>query len=297
MHHCCNQNLFSRRRLPIRAGFSLNRAQPPTTCLPAFQGLSLALVVLLAWAPSVYAQLPAASADQIELRIVSGAGAEFQPGTQQKQRLVMQVVNQDEHPLAGVAVTFQLPDEGPSGLFSNGQRSMVAFTNEEGEAAITGVKWNTTSGAVSIRVTAVKGMAHAGTLLPVRLTAGSAKLPPPATAAASPQMTTDTGARSGAGGYARPAASVDAQPGTLRTESASSPTAAAGERPAVTISGAPQGRSGPSSKKWLVIALVAAGAGAGVAIALLKKSGSSSSSTTSSNPLSIGSPAISVGQP
>jgi hypothetical protein len=32
-------------------------------------------------------------------------------------------------------------------------------------------------------------------------------------------------------------------------------------------------------------------------MALLKKSGSSSSSATSSNPLSIGSPTVSVGQP
>src|SRR5580704_15861629 len=145
-----------------------------------FQALSLALVALLVCAPSVSAQLPAVSPDQIELRIVSGSGAEFQPGSQQKQRLVMQVVNQDERPLAGVAVTFQLPDDGPSGLFGNGQRSIVAFTNDEGEASITGVKWNNTSGLVSIRVTAVKGMAHAGTLLPVRLSAGSGKPTVPA---------------------------------------------------------------------------------------------------------------------
>src|SRR5580658_2229574 len=237
MHHLSNRNL-SRWR---------------------FQPLSLTLVALLVYAPSASAQLPAASPDQIELRIVSGSGAEFQPGSQQKQRLVMQVVNQDERPLAGVAVTFQLPDDGPSGLFGNGQRSIVAFTNEEGEASITGVKWNNTSGLVSIRVTAVKGMAHAGTLLPVRLTIGSGKAPAPgadrisqsdspkngpvpaATAAGQTQAAQPTAQSP----HAAIAPSIGIQPGTLPSQSASAAPREASQRPAVTISGAPQGHSGP----------------------------------------------------
>jgi hypothetical protein len=290
MHHLSNRNL-SRWR---------------------FQPLSLTLVALLVYAPSASAQLPAASPDQIELRIVSGSGAEFQPGSQQKQRLVMQVVNQDERPLAGVAVTFQLPDDGPSGLFGNGQRSIVAFTNDEGEASITGVKWNNTSGPVSIRVTAVKGMAHAGTLLPVRLTAASGKPPAPGAEAALQSDSPKKGpmpaaAPAGQPQAAQPAAhsphtaiapSVDIQPGTLPAQSASVAPREASERPAVTISGAPQGHSGLSNKKWLVIAVVAAGVAVGVTMVLLKKSGSSSSSSTANdNPLSIGSPAVSVGQP
>jgi len=279
-----------------------------------FQALSLALVALLVCAPSASAQLPAASPDQIELRIVSGSAAEFQPGSQQKQRLVMQVVNQDERPLAGVAVTFQLPDDGPSGLFENGQRSIVAFTNDEGEASITGVKWNNTSGPVSIRVTAAKGMAHAGTLLPVRLTAGSGRPPAtrtdgvpqsdspkrgpgPASAAAAPAGQIEVAQTATHSPHTAIAPSVDIQPGTLPAQSASAAPREASERPAVTISGAPQGHSGPSNKKWLVIAVVAAGAAAGITLVLLKKSGSSPSSPTSSNPLSIGSPTVSVGQP
>lgn len=286
MHHFCNRN---------------------------FQALSLALAALLVCTPSASAQLPVASPDQIELRIVSGSGAEFQPGSQQKQRLVMQVVNQDERPQAGVAVTFQLPDDGPSGLFSNGQRSIVAFTNEEGEVSISGVKWNDTSGPVSIRVTAVKGMAHAGTLLPVRLTAGSGKHPGADRISQSESPKRGQGPASaavaavGQAQAAQPAAqpphtaiapSVEIQPGTLPAQSASAAPRQGSERPAVSISGASQGQSGPSNKKWLVIAVVAAAAAAGVTMVLLKKSGSSSSSSTSNNnPLSIGSPTVSVGQP
>jgi len=277
-----------------------------------FRALSLALVALLVCAPSASAQLSAASSDQIELRIVSGSGAEFQPGSQQKQRLVMQVVNQDERPLAGVAVTFQLPDDGPSGLFGNGQRSIVAFTNDEGEASITGVKWNNYSGPVSIRVTAVKGMAHAGTLLPVRLTAGSGKPPVPnadrisqsdspkngPVPAAAPAGQTQAAQPTAQSPHTAIAPSVDIQPGTLPAQSASAAPREASDRPAVTISGAPQGHSGLSGKKWLLIAAVTAGVAVGVTMVLLKKSGSSSSSSTSSNnPLSIGSPTVSVGQP
>jgi hypothetical protein len=275
MHHFLNRNLSARRRL----------------C--ALRTLSLTLAASLVYAPFLSAQLPAASSDQIELRIVSGAGAEFQVGSEQKQRLVMQVVNQDERPLVGVAVTFQLPDYGPSGLFGNGQRSLVAFTNEEGEVSIDGVKWNNTAGQVSIRVTAAKGMAHAGTLFPVRLTAGSGKLP----AAASTQLPKDPAARRGADGNTSPPAGSDVQPGTLHAASASAAPQEAGDRPAVTITGASPGHNGLSGKKWLVIAVVAAGAAAGVTMALLKKSGSSTSSAAGSNPLSIGSPTVSVGQP
>ena len=279
MHQLSNRNLSSWRHLR------------------SFQALSLTLVASMVWAPSANAQLPAPSSDQIELRIVSGAGAEFQPGSQQKQRLAVQVVNQDERPLAGVAVTFQLPDEGPGGLFGNGQRSMVAFTNEEGEASIGGIKWSNTPGSVSIRVMAVKGMAHAGTLLTVRLAAGSGTSIPQSSP--QPGQTPGPAAPPTAGEtQTKPAASIDIQPGTLRApraDSASSAPQAGDQRPAVTISGAPQGHSGSSNKKWLVIALVAAGAAAGVTLALLKKSGSSASSASTNNPLSIGSPTVSVG--
>ena len=75
---------------------------------------------------------------------------------------------------------------------------------------------------------------------------------------------------------------------------ASSAPQAGDQRPAVTISGAPQGHSGSSNKKWLVIALVAAGAAAGVA-RRCSRSRNSASSASTNNPLSIGSPTVSVG--
>lgn len=301
--------------------------------------LSLTLAALLVWPPAVSAQSPAAAGDLIELRIVSGAGAEFQPGSKQKQRLAIQVVNQDEHPIAGVAVTFRLPDEGASGLFADGQRSVVAYTNDDGEASIAGIQWNNTPGGVSIRVTAVKGTAHAGTLLPVALSSASthsastiagsappaaaqrpdtaaAPLPspqPPAAPASAASSSVPAAAapaaaslppnasntRSAASGAKAPMVTIDTQPGTLRpsgSDTASGASRPASDRPEVSISGASQKGGGSSSKKWLLIAVIAGGAAAGAGMALLKSS-SGTSAGGGANPLSIGSPTVSVGHP
>ena len=302
--------------------------------------LSLVLAVLLIWPPSLRAQLPAPATDQIELRIVSGAGAEFQPGSKQKQRLAVQVVSQDEHPLVGVAVTFRLPDNGASGLFADGQRSLVAFSNDEGEASVTGIQWNNTPGTVSIRVTAVKGTAHAGTLLSVEIkpqsdTAAASAIAerpspsepqrfdsaaaPPANIASSTEQNSDGPAapraaqtkpaiktpasshtRTASNGNAEPGVSIDTQPGTLRQPGAATASGAsrpASDRPEVSISSPSQsGGSSSSGKKWILIALIAGGAAAGVGMALLKSS-SGSSGAVNTNPISIGSPSISVGHP
>lgn len=66
--------------------------------------------------------------------------------------------------------------------------------------------------------------------------------------------------------------------------------------PNVSITGAGQ-RSHGGSKKWIVLALIAAGAGAGAAVMLSRGKSSSAASTASTAGVSIGAPTISIGAP
>jgi hypothetical protein len=68
-----------------------------------------------------------------------------------------------------------------------------------------------------------------------------------------------------------------------------------GVEPSVAITGAGERNHG-GSKKWIILALIAAGAGAGAAV-MLSRGKSGAASTTSTSGLSIGAPSISIGAP
>jgi hypothetical protein len=66
------------------------------------------------------------------------------------------VIVEDENktPLSGVAVTFFLPNDGPSGLFPNGSRALTVFTDDKGIATSRPIHFNNLVGIMPIRVTA-----------------------------------------------------------------------------------------------------------------------------------------------
>lgn len=67
---------------------------------------------------------------------------------------VVLVEDENKNPLAGVAVTFYLPSEGPSGVFPNGSRTLTVFTDDKGLAASRGIQFNNLVGLMKLRVTA-----------------------------------------------------------------------------------------------------------------------------------------------
>ncbi|MGA2040244.1 MAG: hypothetical protein ABSH42_13280 [Bryobacteraceae bacterium] len=70
-------------------------------------------------------------------------------------REAMVQVNDENHkPVAGVAVTFFLPEHGASGVFSNGTHSLTVVTDDTGHAVARGMVPNKVSGDVQIRVVA-----------------------------------------------------------------------------------------------------------------------------------------------
>ena len=74
------------------------------------------------------------------------------------------------------------------------------------------------------------------------------------------------------------------------------PAPVSGSEPGVLITGAGQ-RSHSGSKKWIILAAIAAGAAGGAVYMLSRGKSSSSASAASSSGVSIGAPTISIGAP
>jgi hypothetical protein len=70
---------------------------------------------------------------------------------------VVEVRDEDDRPLSGVTVTFQLPAAGPGGSFPFGHLDQQTVTNVQGQAATNGLVPNTQGGRFQIRVRATLG--------------------------------------------------------------------------------------------------------------------------------------------
>ena len=85
-------------------------------------------------------------------------------GTRSQRPLAVQLTDETGRPLEGIAVSFRLPEEGPSGTFESGMKTEVVITAADGRAAVHGIRWNKISGPLQIRITAAKGETRAGAI-------------------------------------------------------------------------------------------------------------------------------------
>ncbi len=215
----------------------------------------------------------------LQIKVLEGEGAVHPPGARIAHPLTVEVTDENGKPVAGAAVSFQLPPDGASGLFSNGLRTDLVLTDAAGRAAIHAVQLNRTGGQFRIRITAVKEQARAGAVSFQYI--GENKAGPPANAAAN---------------TAANAAKEAPAPSRDREESVV--TLRSGEITPTTAKMAPG-----SHKKWILLAVLAAAGGVaflGVSVAGSHNSsppGPSSPSGPSSSVVSIGTPGITVGNP
>ncbi|MDP9112295.1 MAG: hypothetical protein M3O20_01285 [Acidobacteriota bacterium] len=100
----------------------------------------------------------------LAIRLTEGDGAIYPKGSRATRGLTVVITDETGRPVEGATVSFSLPGEGPSGLFSSGSRTEIATTHADGRAAVWGMQWNRTSGPFEIRIMAVKGQARAGTV-------------------------------------------------------------------------------------------------------------------------------------
>lgn len=116
------------------------------------------IAVLLAWTTFVCAGDFAI----LNLRVVEGEGMVYATASRATRGITVEVTDETGRPVAGVTVSFKLPDDGPTGLFGNGTRTEVVSTGADGRAAVWGMKWGKAPGTCQVRITAVKDNVRAG---------------------------------------------------------------------------------------------------------------------------------------
>jgi hypothetical protein len=100
----------------------------------------------------------------LQIRIVEGEGAVYPIGSRATRGLTVQVTDETGKPVDRAAVSFRLPDDGPTGAFSSGMRTEIVTTSSDGRANVWGMQWNRVTGPLEVRITAAKGQARAGTV-------------------------------------------------------------------------------------------------------------------------------------
>ena len=119
----------------------------------------LAVAVLAAaWTAAAPAQVAI-----LQIKVVEGEGGVHAAGARLARPIVVEVGDDTGRPVAGVSVSFHLPEDGPGGTFPNGLRTEVTTTDAGGRAAIRGLTFNRAPGRFAIRIIAVKEQTRAGT--------------------------------------------------------------------------------------------------------------------------------------
>lgn len=104
--------------------------------------------------PVTQAQFPSDQPVPFRIRTLEGEGA-INNIRQAVNRGASVIVEDENHnPLSGVSVTFFLPNEGPSGLFPNGNRVLSVFSDDKGVASSRGIRFNNQVGLMKIGVVA-----------------------------------------------------------------------------------------------------------------------------------------------
>ena len=98
----------------------------------------------------------------LQIQVIEGEGEVHAAGSRNARPLTVEVTDESGRPVRAAAVSFHLPEEGPSGMFANGLRTTVVTTDERGRASARGLRWNRVTGRLQIRIVASKEQARAG---------------------------------------------------------------------------------------------------------------------------------------
>ncbi len=136
------------------------------------------LMVVFMTAASLWAQQagsPPAAPAQLKVMVLEGEGAINLIKMRVTRTPVVQVVDENNKPVAGAMVMFTLPDTGAGAKFADGSKTQIAYTDSAGRAVAAGMKANAIVGNFKITVNAsFKGMAASGTLSQTNVVAAAA---------------------------------------------------------------------------------------------------------------------------
>lgn len=109
---------------------------------------SLFLVSLL------FTNLLRAQEPALHIAVIAGEDAKQRVNEKAIVEPAVQVEDQNGKPVAGAAVVFSLPEQGPGGSFGNGGKTITAATDSQGRATAKGLHLNRLTGPFNIHVTA-----------------------------------------------------------------------------------------------------------------------------------------------
>jgi len=110
------------------------------------------LVLIQTWPLPVSAQEQEPA--KLTISILEGEGSINNIHQRVAREAMVQVQDENHKPVAGAAVTFFLPENGPSGMFSNGTRTLTVMTDDTGRAVARGIVPNKVAGEMQVRVVA-----------------------------------------------------------------------------------------------------------------------------------------------
>ena len=111
------------------------------------------------------ATVPGAPPLKLNVTVVEGEGAINNIKRRTSRETIVQVEDENHKPVAGAAVAFLLPADGPGGAFTGGTKSASVVTDNAGRAAMPHLQVNSNPGSYSIGVYASQaGLASSATI-------------------------------------------------------------------------------------------------------------------------------------
>src|SRR5947208_1166707 len=117
-----------------------------------FRSVLKLAVLLFPIGASFAAQDP--QAPRLSIVIVEGEGAINNIKQRTSRETIVEVQDENHRPVAGAAVVFLLPNDGPGGAFAGGSKSVTLTTNSAGRATMPAMQPNQVTGQFQIRVNA-----------------------------------------------------------------------------------------------------------------------------------------------
>lgn len=102
-------------------------------------------------------ELPRAVPTKLSVVVVEGEGAINNIKRRTSRETIVQVEDQNHKPVAGAAVAFLLPADGPGGAFAGGAKSASIVTDNAGRATMPHLQVNSNPGSYHIGVYASQG--------------------------------------------------------------------------------------------------------------------------------------------
>src|SRR3954453_23913127 len=100
----------------------------------------------------------------LQIQVVEGEGTVHAPGVRDVHALSVSATYESGRPVAGAAVSFHLPENGPGGNFVNGFGEDIATPEARERATVRSFQANRVPGRFQVRILASKEQARAGTV-------------------------------------------------------------------------------------------------------------------------------------